>query len=148
MSPQKFKVVVEFEYEADMSKAEEVYGITDPVEMAVIDQENFHHVPMMTLELSTTPFTVKVTPVDETPEAVNAAEEALFYLACDDMPVSGYEVREAMSRWARSLTANHEAELARERKSVADLHDGLNKLFKEALRLKNENSRLKKAEGN
>ncbi|MER5754388.1 hypothetical protein [Streptomyces sp. NPDC002088] len=42
------------------------------------------------------------------------------------------------------MTAELEAEVARLRKWVGDLHDGLNLLFKEALQLRNENRRLKK----
>lgn len=73
-----------------------------------------------------------------------SAEEELYELACQDMPVGGDEVREVMDRWAQELTDDLKAELARERKSVSHLHDGLNLLFKEALQLRNENRRLRK----
>lgn len=72
-------------------------------------------------------------------------------LACQDMPVGGAEVREAMAGWEQELKAPLaariaalEVDLVDSQKTVTYLHDGLNKLFKEAVALRNENRRLKK----
>lgn len=76
--------------------------------------------------------------------AKDKARWELLSVGGQDMPVSYGEVEAAIDAFEAEVVREAEAALARERKAVAALHDGLNRLFKEALKLRNENRRLKK----
>jgi hypothetical protein len=76
--------------------------------------------------------------------AKDKARAELLDVGGQDMPVSYGEVDAAIDAFEAEVVREMTTALERERKSVADLHEGLNLLFKEALQLRNENRRLKK----
>lgn len=104
--PLMMRVVVTYDYPVNMEMAERDYGTTEPMAMAVIDQENLANGSMLVEDLSTLPYQVVVAPVEQSREPQLLAHRR--------------ELLRAAARWQRSFLASNPQATASDLIAVID----------------------------